>query len=84
MDNEIVVKAISDAQRQVKLWGETVDKRLLTKMVKTGLECFDGSTENANGTAFETGYKDGLGILKETRPTALEEDRQVVQIGIVS
>lgn len=63
MDNEIVTKAISDAEKQVKLWGKHVDKRLLTKMVEAGLECFDGSTENANGAAFETGYKDGLGIL---------------------
>lgn len=63
MDNEIIAKAISDAEKQVKLWGRPVDKNLLSKMVKGGLECFDGSTENANGAAFETGYKDGLGIL---------------------
>lgn len=63
MEAKIVAEAIRDAQRQVKLWGKSVDKRLLSKMVKVGLECFDGSNDNANGAAFETGYKEGLGIM---------------------
>ena len=63
MDAKIVATAICDAESLVRNWGKPVDKRLLTKMVKAGLECFDGSTENANGAAFESNYKDGLGIL---------------------